>query len=733
MHLNHSNDEQTIKQLDRALESGAPSGIPIADQLAQSAPQANPRFQQQLEARLVAQLEARSARHGTGRRLPLTLVAAMFALVIAGGLLIVRISVSSGSSGEASYAALHTEQADFQQTQTALEAVVTQQAALISALQNRLTRLEEAGFAIGGVVTAVDSPRALDAVHRSGMRWVQLQVAYPQTVAEVRRSIDTAHQNGLRLLITAVGDPSRLDDGQYVRGYIGWLADLASAGVDAIQVWREPNLDRLWPSHKLAGENYVELLRQAYAAIKTASPTTMVISAAPAPTGAEAAFPGQVLNDDRWLRQVVTSGGLEALDCVGVQYNEGIVAPDVISGDPRDNYYTRFLGAMYAAYTEIIGSEVPLCFTELGYLSPEGYPALPAFFAWASEVSIADQAEWLGRAIELLWQVGQVRLVIIWNVDFTSYGDDPQAGYAMIRADGSCPACDRVRVAIDYIAAQEQAAAAAPTLVPTPKPAHAGTPASDLPECETYTVREGDTLISIAYAYHVGVPLLARVNGLDAPLIVRPAVGETLMIPAPGCSVESQGVVTGVEGTQAALQPVVIALRDLPRGTQITEDMLAVVYWPESSFLPLSHASIDMLAGLHTTVRIPRWQPVLADQVAARNQSPADHYPLPQGKVAVAIPVKNLVVLSVMFLPGDRVNIVAPVLVRDGTAAEQRPVLREEAILPDDPDKLPEVIAVLGSGIDGLMIVAVDPADAELLTGLIDSQVPLTLTKADPS
>lgn len=725
MNLKHSNDEQTIKQLDRALESGAPSGIPIADQLAQSAPQANPRFQQQLEARLVAQLEARSARHGTGRRLPLTLVAALFALVIVGGLLIVRISVPSGPSGEVSYAALNTEQADFQQTQKALEAVVTQQAALISALQNRLTRLEEAGFAIGGAVTAVDSPRALDAVRRSGMRWVQLQVAYPQTVAEVRRSIDSAHQNGLRLLITAVGDPSRLDDSQYVQGYIGWLADLASAGVDAIQVWREPNINRLWPSHKLAGENYVELLRQAYAAIKTVSPTTMVISAAPAPTGAEAAFPGQVLNDDRWLRQVVASGGLEALDCVGVQYNEGVVAPDVISGDPRDNYYTRFLGAMYAAYTEIIGSEVPLCFTELGYLSSEGYPALPAFFAWAGEVSIADQAEWLGRAIELLWQAGQVRLVIIWNVDFTSYSDDPQAGYAMIRADGSCAACEQVRAAIEYIAAQEQAVAAAPTLAPTP----AGVP----PECETYTVREGDTLISIAYAYHVGVPLLARVNGLDAPLIVRPAVGETLMIPTPGCSVESQGVIIGIEDTPVALQPVVIALRDLPRGTQITEDMLTVVYWPESSFLPLSHASIDMLAGLQTTVRIPRWQPVLADQVAARDQLPADQYPLPQGKVAVAVPVKNLAVLSVMFLPGDRVNIVAPVLARDGTTAEQRPVLREEAILSDNPDELPEVIAVLSSGIDGLIIVAVNPADAELLVGLIDSQIPLTLTKADPS
>jgi hypothetical protein len=37
---------------------------------------------------------------------------------------------------------------------------------------------------------------------------------------------------------------------------------------------------------------------------------------------------------------------------------------------------------------------------------------------------------------------GRVKLVIIWNVDFTGYGADPMAGYALVRPGGSCPACD---------------------------------------------------------------------------------------------------------------------------------------------------------------------------------------------------------------------------------------------------------------------------------------------------
>ena len=37
-----------------------------------------------------------------------------------------------------------------------------------------------------------------------------------------------------------------------------------------------------------------------------------------------------------------------------------------------------------------------------------------------------------------------VQLIIIWNIDFDSYDNDPQAGYAIIRADGACPACETI-------------------------------------------------------------------------------------------------------------------------------------------------------------------------------------------------------------------------------------------------------------------------------------------------
>jgi hypothetical protein len=96
-------------------------------------------------------------------------------------------------------------------------------------------------------------------------------------------------------------------------------------------------------------------------------------------------------------------------------------------------------------YYGAFGGRRPLCFTELGYLSPEGYGPLSPHFAWAQNVTVAQQAAWLRQALDMARRSGRVRVVIIWNVDFTNYGADPMAGYAMIRPGGGCPACEALR------------------------------------------------------------------------------------------------------------------------------------------------------------------------------------------------------------------------------------------------------------------------------------------------
>jgi hypothetical protein len=96
---------------------------------------------------------------------------------------------------------------------------------------------------------------------------------------------------------------------------------------------------------------------------------------------------------------------------------------------------------MVNVYLRAFGSARPLCFTELGYLSPEGFPPLPGAFGWAENVTVAQQAAWLDQVVSMAARSGRVRILIIWNVNFTNYDSDPMAGFAIIRPDGSCPAC----------------------------------------------------------------------------------------------------------------------------------------------------------------------------------------------------------------------------------------------------------------------------------------------------
>lgn len=296
---------------------------------------------------------------------------------------------------------------------------------------------------IGGHVSSSGSARAHQAMRSAGMTWMKIQSRYYQHgPPDIGRDITTARNNGFKILVGTVGDPAELARGgdAYINGYTNWLQRIAGQGADAIEVWNEPNIDREWPRGQISGVAYARMLAAAYQKIKQVNGSTMVISAAPAPTGAENAFPGQVMNDDRWLREMVAGGGLNYLDCVGAHYNEGIIPPSQTSGDPRQgDYYTRYFYGMLNTYYGITGR--PICFTELGYLTSEGLPGLPSYFSWAQDVTVQQQAAWLAQAAALASQSGKVRLLIVWNIDIQHYGADPQAGFAIIRPDGSCPAC----------------------------------------------------------------------------------------------------------------------------------------------------------------------------------------------------------------------------------------------------------------------------------------------------
>jgi len=297
------------------------------------------------------------------------------------------------------------------------------------------------GFAVGGQVQGFGG-NAENAMRSAGMTWVKRQVVYdrganPQSFAGW---INDAHARGFRILLSVKGHPRDLSDPNFYGEYAGFVGGLAGLGADAIEVWNEMNIDREWPAGQINPSAYVNnMLIPAYNSIKATNPNTLVVSGAPAPTGFFGGCGGNGCDDAPYIAGMAAAGAANYMDCVGIHYNEGIVPPSQRSGDPRSEHYSRYFWGMVDAYRASFSK--PLCFTEIGYLSPEGYGPLPGGFAWAGDTSVAEHAAWLGQARDLAASSGVVRLFIVWNVDFTQYGSDPQGGYAIIRPGGGCPAC----------------------------------------------------------------------------------------------------------------------------------------------------------------------------------------------------------------------------------------------------------------------------------------------------
>ena len=299
------------------------------------------------------------------------------------------------------------------------------------------------GFSLGGHVVGLDGTAA-SLMNRAGMTWVKKQVTHG--ISDGGGIISVARAHGFKVLLGALGDKNKLEANfeGYIQEFADYVGFLASQGADAIEVWNEPNIQHEWPSGQINGASYTRLLQAAYQAIKAANPATIVISGAPAPTGFSATgCEAGGCNDNTFVAQMAQAGAANFMDCVGVHYNAGAVPPNARSGAPVGSagHYSWYLPSMMQVYRAAFPSK-PLCFTELGYLTGEGLGALPERFAWANGNTLAEQAAWLAGAVNVARGSGYVSMIIVWNVNFTHWGGDPQAGYAMLRPGGGCPACD---------------------------------------------------------------------------------------------------------------------------------------------------------------------------------------------------------------------------------------------------------------------------------------------------
>lgn len=295
------------------------------------------------------------------------------------------------------------------------------------------------------------------------MDWMKIQVRWEYIEPErgvydweiLDNAVRAARRQGVKILASVVTspdwayphDPAVTMHGppQDTQDYVNFLAALLNrypGDIQAIEVWNEQNLDREWMTPRgLIAADYVELLRRAYQGIKAVDPNVMVISGALSTTGgcSNNGVPCAI-DDFAYFDAMIDAGMLNYADCIGAHHNGYNLAPeylwDAVPNDPTATFRGPFDNPhhswsfrstleYYANRVRLAGGDQQLCVTEFGWASGEDLEGVPAGWDYAVDNTLAEQAEWLVDAAELMSQSGYVRLAIIWNLN---YG--PSAGWS---------------------------------------------------------------------------------------------------------------------------------------------------------------------------------------------------------------------------------------------------------------------------------------------------------------
>jgi len=315
-----------------------------------------------------------------------------------------------------------------------------------------------------------------------GVGWVKQQLKwrdFEDTPGEVDWTgfdavVDEASRRGLKVTFSVVDAPewsrSHTDENpegappdnlELVADFMGRLVDRYKGRIHAIEVWNEQNLDREWDTAEgVSAERYVEMLRLSYQAIKSRDPNIIVISGALSPTGVTATDPDQpdrmtAMDDFDYLDQMIALDALSHCDCVGAHHNGINMPPDVAWDEGYNDPTAQFRGPFddphhswsfkstlwgYHERIAAAGSAKPLCVTEFGWATAEGFDGYPPGFEFALDNTLEEQAEWDVEAFQLMREWGFVRLAFLWNLNYSQLGwgpRDPNAPYALIDFDGA--------------------------------------------------------------------------------------------------------------------------------------------------------------------------------------------------------------------------------------------------------------------------------------------------------
>jgi len=292
---------------------------------------------------------------------------------------------------------------------------------------------------MGVIMTAVDD---------LGINWVKQQIdwALYEPVAgninwgPIDEMVDAIDASGANILLTVSSAPNWARDSSQEKGpptdyatyatFMGEMAERYAGRVDAYEIWDEPNLRREWNTPRgISAASYVELLRQAYTAIKAADPEAIVVTGGLAPTGFNDGV--NAIDDRVYLRQMYAAGVADWSDAIGAHPNGWANPPDSAccqQNRPQvngwDDHPSFFFKQTLQDYRDIMmqngDSGTYIWPTEFGWGSSDGLGVEPdaTNYGFVTFTSMDEQAQYIVRGYQLGREIGYVGPMFLYNLNF---------------------------------------------------------------------------------------------------------------------------------------------------------------------------------------------------------------------------------------------------------------------------------------------------------------------------
>ncbi len=308
-----------------------------------------------------------------------------------------------------------------------------------------------------------------------GVGWIKQQVEWNLIESapgeyrwdELDHFVDQAESHGFKILLSVAKAPgfSRPEpveedgppnDFTIFNRFMLALSSRYRGRVAAYELWNEPNLAREWRGHELSADRFVELIELGASGIRQGDPDAIIISGAPGPTGIDDKV--SAIDDRVYLRAMLAAGFDEWVDAIGAHPYGAANPPDERAAGAThqasgyNNHPSFFFLDTLEDYRAILiaaGVDKPIWITEFGWPSIDGFGEVETpGWDYAREVSEAEQAAYLVRAIELRRARGWLGPMFVWNLNVAwLFGPDRStSAYGLMRPDGSLrPAYQKLR------------------------------------------------------------------------------------------------------------------------------------------------------------------------------------------------------------------------------------------------------------------------------------------------